>query len=287
MCGATVCVHSSFVHHNDGANRQAGEGGDGAVGASGSQGADGAAGGPPVIQVRGLERRYGQGPAAVQALAGIDLGVARGEFVALMGPSGSGKSTLMQILGLLDRPTAGSYLLSGRDVTRIGPRQAASLRGRRIAFVFQGIHLLPRLSAVANVELPMVYARTPARERTHRAVQSLERVGLGSLLQRQPSQLSGGQAQRVAIARAVAPEPDLLLADEPTGALDRKSGREVLHVFQQLNEEIGLTIVMVTHDPHVARHARRIVELEDGRIVGDRPVEEREVAQPAPAEVAQ
>jgi len=237
--------------------------------------------------VRGLERRYGQGPVAVQALAGIDLDVARGEFVALMGPSGSGKSTLMQILGLLDRPTAGSYVLAGRDVTRIGGREAADLRGRRIAFVFQGIHLLPRLTAVGNVELPMVYARTPVRERRRRAVESLGHVGLGSLLARRPNQLSGGQAQRVAIARAVAPTPDVLLGDEPTGALDRQSGREVLHVFQQLNEEMGLTIVMVTHDPYVARHARRIVELEDGRIVGDRPVEEREIAQAATGEATQ
>ena len=236
------------------------------------------AGTAPVIEVRGLVRRYGQGEAAVQALDGIDLDVGRGEFVALMGPSGSGKSTLMQILGLLDRPTAGTYRLSGQDVTRISSAQAAGMRGRRIAFVFQAIHLLPRLTALGNVELPMVYARMPAAERRRRATESLGRVGLGHLLGRRPNQLSGGQAQRVAIARAVAPGPDLLLADEPTGALDRHSGREVLEVFQQLNEELGLTVVVVTHDAFVARHARRIVELEDGRLTVDRPVEEREIA---------
>jgi putative ABC transport system ATP-binding protein len=240
----------------------------------------------PVIEVRGLVRRYGQGEVAVQALDGVDLNVGRGEFVALMGPSGSGKSTLMQILGLLDRPTSGTYRLSGQDVTRIGAGQAASLRGRRIAFVFQGINLLPRLTAVANVELPMVYARVAPGERTRRATESLTRVGLKAQMQRRPSQLSGGQAQRVAIARAVAPGPDLLLADEPTGALDRQSGREVLRVFQDLNEQLGLTVVMVTHDAFVARHARRIVELEDGHIIADRPVEDRIQAEADSTEVA-
>jgi putative ABC transport system ATP-binding protein len=233
---------------------------------------------PPVIRAQGLQRRYGQGEVAVDALAGVDLTVEAGEMVALMGPSGSGKSTLMQVLGLLDRPTAGTYHLSGTDVSRLSARQAAALRGRRIAFVFQAIHLLPRLSALRNVELPMVYAHMPARERRERALESLERVGLQHLAGRRPNQLSGGQAQRVAIARAVAPGPDLLLADEPTGALDRASGREVLALFQRLNQELGLTIVVVTHDPVVAQHATRIVELEDGHIVGDRPVENRLIA---------
>ena len=234
--------------------------------------------GAPVIRVRDLTRQYGQGDAEVKALRGIDLEVGPGEFVALMGPSGSGKSTLMQILGLLDRATGGTYELAGRNVTRIRAGEAAALRGRSIAFVFQGIHLLPRLTALANVELPMVYARMSASERSRRATQSLERVGLGHLAHRLPNQLSGGQAQRVAIARAVAPGPELLLADEPTGALDRHSGREVLAVFQELNEQLGLTVVMVTHDAMVARHARRIVELEDGSIVSDRPVEDRQIA---------
>jgi putative ABC transport system ATP-binding protein len=232
----------------------------------------------PLIDVKNLTRRYGQGETAVEALAGVDLRIARGEFVALMGPSGSGKSTLMQILGLLDRPTSGTYRFDGRDVSRLSSRQAAELRGRRIAFVFQGIHLLPRLSALANVELPMVYARMNARERRRRAEESLARVGLAHLAHRMPNQLSGGQAQRVAIARAIAPGPDLLLADEPTGALDRASGREVLALFQELNRDLGLTTVVVTHDPLVARHAARLIELEDGRFIADHPVEDRLVS---------
>lgn len=234
-----------------------------------------------VIEAKGLTRQHGHGDAAVQAINGIDLVVKQGEMVALMGPSGSGKSTLMQILGLLDRPTKGSYHLAGKDVSRLSKGESADLRGRRIAFVFQAIHLLPRLSAIRNVELPMVYARFSAEERQKRANESLARVGLSHLATRRPNQLSGGQAQRIAIARAVAPGPDLLLADEPTGALDRASGRDVLALFQQLNQDLGLTIVIVTHDPLVGRHAKRIVELEDGRIITDRPVEDRILAQNA------
>ncbi len=228
-----------------------------------------------LLEARCLARRYGQGDAVVQALQGVDLDVRCGEMIALMGPSGSGKSTLMHILGLLDRPSAGSYRLGGRDVSRVGSREAAELRGRRIAFVFQGIHLISRLTLQKNVELPMAYARMPAPERHRRAAESLASVGLGHLAQRLPNQVSGGQAQRAAIARAVAPGPDLLLADEPTGALDRSSGRDVLAIFQELNASLGLTVVVVTHDPLVARHAQRLVELEDGRVVADRPVEDR------------
>ena len=234
-----------------------------------------------VIEAKGLMRQHGQGDAAVQAINGIDLVVKQGEMVALMGPSGSGKSTLMQILGLLDRSTKGSYHLAGKDVSRLTKGESANLRGRSIAFVFQGIHLLPRLSAIRNVELPMVYARFSAEERHERAKESLARVGLAQFAARRPAQLSGGQAQRIAIARAVAPGPDLLLADEPTGALDRASGRDVLALFQQLNQDLGLTIVIVTHDPLVGRHAKRIVELEDGRIIADRPVDDRILAQTA------
>lgn len=236
----------------------------------------GAPGSRPVIAVEGLTKIYGQGDVRVTALAGVTLDIARGQMVALMGPSGSGKSTLMQVMGLLDRPTAGTYLLDGQELSRMSSRAMAELRGRRIAFVFQGIHLLPRLSALHNVELPMVYARIPAAERRQRALDALGRVGVGALAHRMPSQLSGGQAQRVAIARAVAPGPDLLLADEPTGALDRKSGREVLGVFQTLNQELGLTIVMVTHDPLVGRHAERIIEMEDGRFTADYAVADGE-----------
>jgi putative ABC transport system ATP-binding protein len=231
--------------------------------------------GIPLIQTHQLQRNYGRGDATVAGLAGIDLAIHRGEMVALMGPSGSGKSTLMQILGLLDRPTSGNYRLSGSDISTLSGSQQAELRGRRIGFVFQGIHLLPRLSAIQNVELPMVYARFSASERKALARQSLARVGLSHLANRRPTQLSGGQAQRIAIARAVAPGPDLLLADEPTGALDRASGRAVLALFQHLNADLGLTIVLVTHDSFVGRHAQRIVELEDGRIVADHLVEDR------------
>ncbi len=241
-------------------------------------------GASPLIEVRKLERRYGQGEAAVQALRGVDLDVQRGEMIALMGPSGSGKSTLMHILGLLDRPSAGSYRLGGRDVSRIGSHEAAELRGRRIAFVFQGIHLIPRLTLAKNVELPMLYARMPAPERRKRVSESLARVGLEQLERRMPNQVSGGQAQRVAIARAVAPGPDLLLADEPTGALDRSAGREVLGIFQELNQALGLTVAVVTHDPFVARHAQRLIEIEDGRVVSDRPVEDRLLAMRARGE---
>jgi putative ABC transport system ATP-binding protein len=232
----------------------------------------------PLIETEGLVRRYGQGASTVLALRGINLKVERGEMVALMGPSGSGKSTLMQILGLLDRPTTGSYRLDGQDVSKISSRGAAAIRGQRVTFVFQGIHLLPRLSAIRNVELPMVYGRMGTRERNDRAMDSLERVGLKELAHRRPNQLSGGQAQRVAIARAVAPGPDLLLADEPTGALDRASGREVLRVFQTLNEELGITMVLVTHDPFVASHAKRLIQMEDGHFIVDGPVENRVLA---------
>lgn len=235
----------------------------------------------PLVEVRALRKRYGEGEAAVEALRSVDLTIQRGEMIALMGPSGSGKSTLMHILGLLDRATDGNYALEGEDMTRQSAVSLARLRGKRIAFVFQGIHLLPRLNAVANVELPMAYARRPLAERRESALSALQAVGVGHLADRYPPQMSGGQAQRVAIARAVAPEPDLLLADEPTGALDRRSGRAVLALFQGLHTRLGLTIVLVTHDPFVARHTERIVQLEDGRIVDDSPVADRIVSDEA------
>lgn len=232
-----------------------------------------------LVRMRGVGKHYGRGAAAVQALAGIDLDLRRGEMVALVGPSGSGKSTLMHVLGLLDRPSGGTYHLGGRDVSRLGSKDAARLRGSRVAFVFQGIHLLPSLSALRNVELPMVYGRTPKPQRSVRSREALLQVGVGHLAQRYPSELSGGQAQRVAIARAVAPGPDLLLADEPTGALDRRSGRTVLALFQALHRTLGLTIVLVTHDPFVAQHAERILQMEDGRLTADEPVAERLLAE--------
>ncbi|MCY0879310.1 MAG: ABC transporter ATP-binding protein [Firmicutes bacterium] len=231
-----------------------------------------------MIEIQDLTRRYGEGEATVHALRGISLTIGRGEMVALMGPSGSGKSTLMNILGLFDRPTSGQYRLNGQDMTRLTSRQQAQFRGRRIAFVFQGIHLLPRLTALANVELPMAYARMPASVRKKAALEALERLGVAHLKDRYPTEMSGGQAQRVAIARAIAPGPDLLLADEPTGALDRKSGELVLQAFQELHDATGVTILLVTHDPFVAQHAERIIALEDGQVIDDRPVADRLVA---------
>lgn len=232
----------------------------------------------PLITLHDVTRSYGEGEATVHALRGVSLSIEKREMVALMGPSGSGKSTLMNILGLFDRPTSGSYTLAEQDMTRLTGRQQAAYRGRRIAFVFQGIHLLPRLTALANVELPMSYARENAGQRRQKALHALELLGVAALKDRYPSQMSGGQAQRVAIARAIAPGPDLLLADEPTGALDRKSGELVLQAFQQLHEETDVTIVIVTHDAVVGQHAARIVSLEDGEIINDQPVTDRLVA---------
>lgn len=233
----------------------------------------------PLIEVQDLGRRYGEGAAAVDALKGVSLSIARGQMVALMGPSGSGKSTLMNILGLFDRASSGSYRLAGLDMLRLSAKSQAELRGRRIAFVFQGIHLLPRLTALDNVKLPMEYARMPRTEQMERAKAALARLGVQNLADRYPSQMSGGQAQRVAIARAIAAGPDLLLADEPTGALDRKSGRLVLQAFQNLHRQTGVTVVLVTHDPLVAQHAERLIELEDGRVLSDHEVADRIVVE--------
>jgi len=233
---------------------------------------------PLLVEMHAITKLYGRGPTAVQALAGIDLEIRRGEMVALVGPSGSGKSTLMHVLGLLDRPSGGTYRLAGRDVSRLNSAGAARLRGTNVAFVFQGIHLLPSLTALHNIELPLAYGRVPKTQRRTCAREALERVGLAHLAQRYPSAMSGGQAQRVAVARAVAAGPELLLADEPTGALDRRSGRTVLALFQELHQRLGLTVVVVTHDPLVAQHAERIVQMEDGQIVSDTRVTDRLLA---------
>jgi putative ABC transport system ATP-binding protein len=222
-----------------------------------------------LISVEQLGRRYGEGEAQVNALVDVNLTIGRGEMVALMGPSGSGKSTLMNVLGLFDRATSGKYFLDGTDMLKLSSKAQADFRGRRIAFVFQGIHLLPRLTAMANVELPMAYARIPRAKRLKAASDALALLGVEQLADRYPSQMSGGQAQRVAIARAIAPGPDLLLADEPTGALDRKSGRLVLKAFQELHEQTGVTVLIVTHDAMVAQHAERLIALEDGRVIND------------------
>ena len=231
-----------------------------------------------VIQVEQLVKTYVSGTNEVHALRGIDLGVARGEFVAIMGTSGSGKSTLMNILGCLDTPTGGAYLLDGVRVDGLDRNALADIRNQKIGFVFQGFNLLPRTSAVENVELPMLYDRS-GRKRDTRALAAaaLARVGLGQRIDHQPSELSGGQQQRVAIARALVTRPTLLLADEPTGNLDSRTTREVMALFQELNDQ-GITIVLVTHEPDVAEYARRIVEVRDGRIRRDHPVEGRRSA---------
>ena len=221
-----------------------------------------------MIEIEGLKKVYTMGEEEVPALAGVSLSIARGEYVAVIGPSGSGKSTLMNILGGLDRPTDGAYRFEGEDVANFSDDELAAFRRRRIGFVFQSFQLLPRLTALQNVELPMIYAGLGTRERRDRAAELLERVGLGSRKSHRPTQLSGGQQQRVAIARSLANRPDLLLADEPTGALDTHTGEEVLKLFEELNAG-GLTLAIVTHDTEVAQQARRRVAFRDGHIVSD------------------
>ncbi|WP_296532849.1 ABC transporter ATP-binding protein [Phenylobacterium sp.] len=223
---------------------------------------------PAMIRIEDLTKTYVMGEETVTALDGVSLSIARGESIAIIGPSGSGKSTLMNILGGLDRPSRGRYRFEGEEVARFSDDQLADFRNRRIGFVFQSFQLLPRLSALQNVELPMVYAGASPRARRERAAELLERVGLGSRMRHRPNQLSGGQQQRVAIARSLANQPDLLLADEPTGALDSATGVEVLGLFQKLNTE-GLTVVLVTHDRGVADAARRRIAFRDGRVIED------------------
>jgi putative ABC transport system ATP-binding protein len=218
-----------------------------------------------IIQTRGLIKTYGSNGNAVHALRGIDLDVERGEFVALIGPSGSGKSTLMAILGCLDVPTGGTYALEGRQVENLSGADLAAIRNEKVGFVFQQYNLLPKATILRNVELPMLYAGVPRRERKRRAFELLERVGIPDKASTLPGALSGGQRQRVAIARALANRPALLLADEPTGALDSKTGQEVLALFRELHAQ-GNTVLLVTHDPTIAGMAGRRVELRDGLI---------------------
>ncbi len=220
----------------------------------------------PVIQTRGLTKVFGQNGNAVHALRGIDLTVDRGEFVALIGPSGSGKSTLMAILGCLDGPTEGTYALDGVEVQALAGAQLAAIRNAKIGFVFQSYNLLPKASVLRNVELPMLYAGLSTRERKERGMALLEKVGLGDKADKLPGALSGGQRQRVAVARALANGPALLLADEPTGALDSKTGAEVMGLFKELHAA-GNTLVLVTHDPAIAAQAQRRVEIRDGLVV--------------------
>jgi putative ABC transport system ATP-binding protein len=232
---------------------------------------------PAIIQAIGIEKTYRTGDVPVHALRGVSLSLGAGEFAAIMGASGSGKSSFMNVMGCLDRPTVGTYLLDGLDVSKLSRDALARARGRSIGFVFQGFNLLARTTALENVELPMVYQGVPARERRRRAAEALEHVGLGGRLDHTPSQLSGGQQQRVAIARALVNRPRLLLADEPTGALDSATSVEIMSIFQRLNDE-GLTILLVTHEHDVAEHARRIVTFKDGLIVSDEPVVRRRLA---------
>ena len=223
-----------------------------------------------VIELRAVRKVYDLGEVKVEALCDATLDIEKGEYVALMGPSGSGKSTLMNTLGCLDRPTSGSYRLAEKEVSRMDRNQRARLRNQQIGFVFQNFNLLARTSAVENVELPLLYSRQiSARERRDRAVRMLLRVGLGDRLHHHPGQLSGGQQQRVAIARALVNQPSIVMADEPTGNLDSRTSREVMELFRELNEQDGITLIIVTHDAEVAQHAKRIIVLRDGRVVAD------------------
>ena len=231
-----------------------------------------------VIRLENVYRVYDLGEVQVQALRGVSLEVHNGEFVAVMGSSGSGKSTLMNILGCLDRPTRGHYYLDGTDVSHMSKQELARIRNRKLGFVFQQFNLLSRTSAMENVELPTIYAGISPEERKARAAAALARVGLADRANHYPSQLSGGQQQRVAIARALVNRPQILLADEPTGNLDSRTSVEIMEIFQQLNDEQGLTIVLVTHEQDIVQYARRALEFRDGRIRRDRIVEDRSIA---------
>ena len=242
-----------------------------------------------VLETRNVSKCYYLENVEVNALRGVNLAIHQGEMVSIMGPSGSGKSTLMHIVGLLDRPSAGEVVLDGQDVSRLSPNELATLRNRHIGFVFQAFNLLPRTTALANVELPLVYGGVSGAERSRRATEALNRVGLGDRLGHFSSQLSGGQQQRVAIARALVNSPSIVLADEPTGNLDSRSGIEVMAVLQDLNEQ-GITVVLVTHDDRVARHAERVVHVFDGKvrddvIITDRIIASRELAELSAGEV--
>ncbi len=228
---------------------------------------------PALIEIHNLVKHYRVGALSVHALKGVSLQIGRGEFVAIMGPSGSGKSTLMNILGCLDKPTSGTYLLDGVSVGSLDRDQLAEIRGQKIGFVFQQFNLLARTSALENVELPLLYTQTPASERRQRAMAALNSVGLADRADHHPSQLSGGQQQRVAIARALVNQPRIILADEPTGALDTRTSIEIMSIFQRLNRASGITMIVVTHEPDIAAYASRNIHFRDGRLQKDAWIE--------------
>jgi putative ABC transport system ATP-binding protein len=221
-----------------------------------------------IIRMAEIRKVYNTGKVMVEALKGIDLEIQKGEMVAIVGPSGSGKSTLMNLVGCLDTASSGQYQLGGENVAGVTRDQLAEIRNRRVGFVFQNFNLLPHISALENVEMPMLFGGVPSRERNQRATQLLERVGLGNRADHKPTELSGGQMQRVAIARALAMEPDIVLADEPTGNLDSSAGGDIMSIFTELWQQ-GRTLVIITHDPALARRAHRVVEIHDGRIISD------------------
>jgi putative ABC transport system ATP-binding protein len=225
-----------------------------------------------VIEAEGITKVYRMGDIEVHALSGVDLRIARGEIVSIMGPSGSGKTTLMNILGCLDRPTSGSYSLDGSQVAELSDDQLAAIRNKKVGFVFQSFNLLGRQTALTNVELPMRYAGV-GNGRRRRAMEALEAVGLGDRIQHRPNELSGGEQQRVAIARALVNNPAMIMADEPTGNLDSKSGVEIVQILLDLNKDLGTTLIFVTHDPEIAAHTKRVISLLDGLITEDRIVE--------------
>ena len=243
----------------------------------------------PVIDIRKITKNYQMGQVLLKVLRGVSLRIDKGEFLSIMGPSGSGKSTLMNILGALDQPTSGEYFLDGQDVSKLSESDLARIRNKKIGFVFQNFNLLKRTQAIRQVELPLIYST--GGNRNKKAREALESVGLGKRLDHLPSELSGGQQQRVAIARALVNEPSVILADEPTGNLDSRSGTEVMQIFQRLNKEQNITTVFVTHDPWIARHTDRVIMLRDGKIIADErvkaPLVAGEVERPSEAEELQ
>lgn len=228
----------------------------------------------PVIQIEELRKQYVIGDQEIYALRGVSLSIEEGDFVAIMGPSGSGKSSMMNVIGCLDKPTSGEFYLDGYPVSQAHDDELAVIRNQKIGFVFQNFNLLPRTTAVENVELPLLYGGTSARERRERAIRALTSVGLAERLNNKPNELSGGQQQRVSIARALVNDPVILLADEPTGALDTKTSEEIMGIFQKLNDA-GKTVILVTHEPDIAEYAKRIVRFRDGQIIADEVVEDR------------